>query len=119
MDDIFLKAIVGYQIDLLDELYFWVIGLHGDGTPRQPLTMEDCQKRFETLIPKKGTIEELYQLVEDYKPRCECGKLATIWYKSSEVVETYPKNLLPKKTVITTIWTCEEHGRSEEDTKNG
>ena len=111
MEDETLRAIAGPQLDLMNDLYFWVIGLHEDGTPRDPLTLEDCQRRFEALIPKKGTIEELHQLIEEYKPRCECGKVATIWYKSSEVVETYPKNLLPKKTVITTLWTCDEHRR--------
>ncbi len=113
MDDATLRAITGPQIDLLDDLYFWVIGLHEDGTPRQPLILSDCQERFDTLIPKKGTIEELRQLVEEYKPRCECGRIATIWYKFSEVIETYPKNLLPKKTVTTTIWTCDEHKRKD------
>ena len=113
MDDKYLRSIAGPQIDLLDDLYFWIIGLHEDRTPRAPLTMEDCQKRFETLIPKKGTIESLRQLVEDYKPRCECGEIATIWYKLSEVTETYPKNMLPKKTVITTLWTCNKHKRDD------
>ena len=115
-DDEWIRAIAGNEIDLLNDLYFWVIGLHEDGNPRQPLTMEDCQKRFDTLISKKGTIEELRQLIEEYKPHCECGRVATIWYKESEVVETYPKNLLPKKTMITTTWTCDEHKR--EDSKN-
>jgi len=103
---------VGSELDLLNDLYFWVIGLQNDGTPRSPLTMDDCQKRFDS-IPKKGTIEELRQLVEEYKPRCECGKMATVWYKDSEVTETYPKNLLPKTTVITTVWTCDEHRRED------
>ncbi len=105
------RNFVGAEIDLLDDLYFYVIGLHQDGTPRQPLTLEDCQERFDTLIPEKGTIEELRQLVEEYKPRCECGRIATIWYKLSEVIETYPKNLLPKKTMTTTLWMCDEHRR--------
>ncbi len=113
VDDAIIRAIVGPQLDLLDDLYFWVIGLYEDGTPRQPLTIEDCQNRFETLIPKKGTIESLQQLVEEYKPRCECGRMATVWYNVSEVVETYPKNLLPKKTMITTTWTCDEHKKDE------
>lgn len=109
--DGWVRNFAGAEIDLLDDLYFYVIGLHQDGTPRQPLTLEDCQERFDTLIPEKGTIEELRQLVEEYKPRCECGRIATIWYKLSEVIETYPKNLLPKKTMTTTLWMCDEHRR--------
>lgn len=119
MDDATLRAIAGPQLDLLDDLYFYVIGLHEDGSPRSPLTIEDCQKRFETILPKKGTIESLQQLVDEYKPRCECGRMATIWYKLSEVVETYPKNLLPKKTMITTFWTCDEHKRIEKGNNDG
>ena len=107
------RNFVGAEIDLLDDLYFYVVGLYEDGTPRYPLTMQDCQERFDT-IPKKGTVDELRQLVEDYKPVCECGKKATIWYKDVEVIETYPKNLLPKKVVTTTIWVCDEHRRSND-----
>ena len=105
----------GDQLDLLDNLYHWVVGMQqdddGQWQPRPPFTYADCEERFKR-IPLKGTVQELRELVESYQPNCViCGNHATIWYRDVETTERYPKSLAPRKQIITTDWVCNEHRR--------